>query len=53
MSKNWSIYLSGEIHSDWRDRIKTGAVSCNLNVSFFSPITDHEKSDDCGVNILG
>lgn len=53
MSKNWNIYLSGEIHSDWRDRIKNGAVNSDLNVSFFSPITDHAKSDDCGVNILG
>jgi len=53
MSKSWNIYLSGEIHSDWRERIKTGAVNSGLKATFFSPVTDHEKSDNCGVNILG
>jgi YtoQ family protein len=51
--KQWVVYLSGEIHSDWRERIKTGAVDAALNVSFVNPVTDHAKSDDCGVNILG
>jgi len=53
MSKQWVIYLSGEIHSDWRERIKSGAEEAGLNVSFVNPVTDHAKSDDCGVNILG
>lgn len=45
------VYLSGEIHTDWRDRIIEGAR--DLDVSFESPVTDHEASDDCGVAILG
>ncbi len=46
-----SIYLSGEIHTDWRDQIETGAA--HLDVIFSAPITDHAASDDCGVAILG
>ena len=45
------VYLSGEIHTDWRERIVTGAAG--LDISFDSPVTDHEASDDCGVAILG
>ena len=51
MSKQWTIYLSGEIHSDWRQRIENGAH--NLPVTFTAPVTDHAASDDCGVDILG
>jgi len=46
-----SVYLSGEIHTDWRDQIVSGAKG--LDVSFDSPVTDHDASDDCGVAILG
>lgn len=45
------IYLSGEIHTDWRDQIIAGAVG--LDITFSSPVTDHAASDDCGVDILG
>ncbi|UOA25978.1 YtoQ family protein [Pseudosulfitobacter sp. DSM 107133] len=45
------VYLSGEIHTDWRDQIIQGAQG--LDVSFDSPVTDHAASDDCGVEILG
>ena len=51
--KNWTIYLSGEIHSDWRDQIKEGCLAKNLPVFIVGPITNHEASDDCGVEILG
>ncbi|MCD1627950.1 MAG: YtoQ family protein [Paracoccaceae bacterium] len=47
----WKVYLSGEIHTDWRDRIVTGALG--LDVNFTGPVTDHAASDDCGVEILG
>ncbi|KAG1668223.1 hypothetical protein GQR58_018007 [Nymphon striatum] len=50
---NWNIYLSGEIHSDWRDQIESAAKAVDLPVSFYSPVTHHEASDDCGVAILG
>lgn len=53
MATNWNIYLSGEIHTDWRERISDGAKQSNLPVSFFSPNTDHASSDDCGDAILG
>ncbi|MCH2165674.1 MAG: YtoQ family protein [Marinovum sp.] len=45
------VYLSGEIHTDWRDQIIEGCA--DLAVSFDSPVTDHAASDDCGVAILG
>ena len=45
------VYLSGEIHSDWRERIVRGAQG--LDVRFSSPVTDHSASDDCGAAILG
>jgi len=49
----WNVYLSGEIHSDWRERIRTGAETAGLAVRFDAPVTDHAQSDDCGVEILG
>ena len=50
---NWNIYLSGEIHTDWRDRIAEGIADEGLPVTLHSPVTDHASSDDCGDNILG
>ena len=47
----WQVYLSGEIHTDWRERIEQGAAE--LDVEFTAPVTDHAASDDCGVAILG
>jgi len=49
----WSVYLSGEIHTDWRDQIESAAKSLKLPVEFSAPVTDHDASDDCGVKILG
>lgn len=46
-----NVYLSGEIHTDWRDQIIEAARE--LDVAFSAPVTDHEASDDCGVAILG
>ena len=46
-----NVYLSGEIHTNWRAEIE--AACDGLDVTFFAPVTDHEASDDCGVNILG
>ncbi|MEM7544443.1 MAG: YtoQ family protein [Pseudomonadota bacterium] len=47
----WQVYLSGEIHTDWREDIMKGTVG--LPVTFSGPVTDHEASDDCGVRIMG
>ncbi|MBU2981483.1 YtoQ family protein [Lentibacter algarum] len=45
------VYLSGEIHTDWREQI---VAACEgLDVEFSAPVTDHAASDDCGVAILG
>ena len=46
-----SVYLSGEIHTDWREQITTGAEG--MAIAFIAPVTDHAASDDCGVAILG
>ncbi len=48
----WQVYLSGEIHTDWREQIQTGAKANNLPVSFTSAVTNHEASDAAG-DILG
>ncbi|MEL6537396.1 MAG: YtoQ family protein [Bacteroidota bacterium] len=47
------IYLSGEIHTDWRDQIVEGCKAKGLPVSFLTPVTEHAASDNVGVEILG
>ena len=49
---NWSVYLSGEIHTDWRQQIMRGAQAHGLPVIFTSAVTDHEASDAAG-DVLG
>lgn len=45
------VYLSGEIHTGWRDDI---IAACEgLDIEWAGPVTDHAASDDCGVTILG
>jgi len=51
--RTWSVYLSGEIHSDWRERIERGAAEAGLPVAFSAPVTDHAASDDAGTGTLG
>ncbi len=50
---SWSVYLSGEIHTSWREEIRDGAEKLGLPITFSAPVTDHEASDDCGAVILG
>lgn len=45
------VYLSGEIHTAWREEIINGCDG--LAITFSGPVTDHAASDDCGVAILG
>ena len=52
-NKVWGIYLSGEIHSDWREQIVGGCSEKSLPVAFSGPVTNHDASDMVGVNILG
>ena len=47
------VYLAGEIHSSWREEIIELCEKEKLDVKFTSPVTDHESSDNCGVEILG
>lgn len=47
-----NVYLSGEIHTDWRQKIKDGCAEHNLAVTFTSAVTDHEASDAAG-DLLG
>jgi YtoQ family protein len=49
----WKVYLAGEIHSDWRERIEAGSRDAGLPVAFAAPVTDHAASDDAGVGTLG
>ena len=49
----WQVYLSGEIHSDWRVQIKNGCSAKDLPIALVAPVTNHDASDDCGVEILG
>ncbi|HEY8466284.1 MAG TPA: YtoQ family protein [Solirubrobacterales bacterium] len=51
--RTWTVYLAGEIHSDWRDRIAAGVREAGLPVELVAPVTDHAASDDVGVDILG
>lgn len=49
----WNVYLSGEIHTPWREQIAAGIERARLPVRLSAPVTDHAASDDCGVKILG
>jgi len=44
----WTVYLSGEIHTDWREQIKTGAKALDLDIEFTSAVTHHKSSDAAG-----
>ncbi len=48
-----NVYLSGEIHTNWRDEIIQLCEKEKLKIKFSSPTTNHEASDNCGVEILG
>lgn len=47
------VYLSGEIHTAWREEIAEGIKAAGLDVQLSAPVTNHAASDDCGVKILG
>jgi YtoQ family protein len=53
MERVWRVYLSGEIHSDWRTRVESGTSAAGLPVAFSAPVTDHAASDDAGTGTLG
>ncbi|GEK72599.1 MULTISPECIES: YtoQ family protein [Halomonas] len=45
---SFTVYLSGEIHTDWREEIRRGAEAAGLDVAFTAPVTDHDASDAAG-----
>ncbi|MFZ3144277.1 YtoQ family protein [Psychrobacter glacincola] len=49
---NLTVYLSGEIHTDWRQKIMQGAKDHGLAIKFTSAVTEHEASDAAG-DVLG
>ena len=48
-----TVYLSGEIHTDWREEVAAACKRQQLDITFLGPVTDHGASDDCGVAIMG
>jgi YtoQ family protein len=52
-TRPWTLYLAGEIHTEWREEIAKYVQEAELPVDLTAPVTDHEASDDCGVKILG
>ena len=53
MKDHWTVYLGGEIHSDWRAQIRSGCRAAQLPVDLVAPVCDHDASDRCGDEILG
>ena len=49
---HWNVYLSGEIHTDWREQIQKGAKALNLPINFTSAVTDHDASDSAGDHLM-
>ena len=47
-----NVYLSGEIHTDWRDQIADACKKRGLTIEFTSAVTDHTASDAAG-DLLG
>ena len=45
---SFNVYLSGEIHTEWREEIERGATAAGLDVIFTAPVTDHDASDAAG-----
>ncbi|GAK02859.1 hypothetical protein JCM19037_1126 [Geomicrobium sp. JCM 19037] len=48
-----NVYLAGQIHDDWREQVKKKAIEKNLPLTFFEPMTHHDRSDNIGEEILG
>lgn len=48
-----NVYLAGQIHDDWRTQLKEKAKAMDLPVRFYSPMENHDRSDNIGEEILG
>ncbi|WP_462419709.1 YtoQ family protein [Salinicoccus sp. Marseille-QA3877] len=49
----FTVYLAGQIHDDWRGEVEKKAEESGLKLNFVGPQTDHDLSDDIGENVLG
>lgn len=50
---NLTVYLAGEIHTNWREELQQKAEAANLPLTFVAPQTNHDRSDNIGEDILG
>lgn len=50
--KSLKVYLSGEVHTDWRDDIKNAVKKEDLDLAFYLAVTDHDASD-AAKDVLG
>ncbi len=48
-----TIYAAGEIHSDWRERLRDALEERDVGAELVGPQEVHERSDDVGEAILG
>jgi len=52
MTAEWTVYLSGEIHTDWREQIMQASAQQGMPLRFVSAVTNHGASDAAG-DVLG
>lgn len=45
---SYKVYMSGEIHTDWREAIRKGTDVLGLDITYLAPVTDHPASDAAG-----
>jgi len=50
---NFVVYLAGQIHDDWRDKLIKQVDVKELPFEFVYPQTEHDLSDAIGEDILG
>ena len=48
---NWTVYLAGEIHTDWRTAVVKSSNDLDLPIVFTNAVTDHDASDSAGDNL--
>lgn len=49
----FTVYLAGQIHDDWREQVEKLAKEKKLPLTFVAPQTNHDRSDNIGEEILG
>jgi len=47
------IYAAGEIHSQWREELRSHLEELGVDAELVGPQEAHERSDDVGEDILG